>query len=310
MSKIYKRTDSSYWWYRHGTPPNRIRFSLKTKNKQEAESIQKEIDKHRTLDKFGIKHTLPVNLSSAISIYNDKVISTKGHSWGRKIRNQINSFKTYLSTDPMIDQVNPGMIEDYKNYLMSSQAPKTARDKIITLGNFFDYFILHGNIIHNPCKDIKLPTKKPLNPRKPVPIQDIKKAIDNAPRKVDYLFWSVLLYTQLRVVDAGSLTTEDIHTGVLQRKNRNPLPIFIPSVLQSEDLTMLAPTESKRDYSLKLYKEIMTQLGYQTDFHSIRHSVSTFLLTKGYKMEDIKIITGHSSTAIESYVHPGRKELV
>tara|TARA_Y100001938_G_C8098334_1_gene439702 strand:+ start:3868 stop:4467 length:600 start_codon:yes stop_codon:yes gene_type:complete len=193
---------------------------------------------------------------------------------------------------------------------MNSQAPKTARDKIITLANFFDYFKLHGNVVTNPCKDIKLPTKKPINPRKPVPIEIIKKAINNAPRKVDYLFWSVLLYTQLRVIDAGCLTDEDISTGVLQRKNRNPLPIYIPSHLQGEKLTLLAPTKSKQEWSKGLYQELMLQYGYKTDFHSIRHSVSTFLLGQGYKMEDIKIITGHSSTAVESYIHPGRKELV
>ena len=310
MSRIFKRPNSPYYWYQSGTEPHRTRLSLKTKNKKEAESLQRQLDRQKTFNKFGIPNTLPIYLTVALEIYNDKVLVAKSHSWSRKIRSQLNSFREYLNNDPHIDTISPGHIEDYKNNLLITQAPKTARDKVITLGKFFDYYRLQGNIINNPCDGIDLPTKRPVNPRKPVPIEKIKEAIDNAPRKVDYLFWSVLLYTQLRVIDAGSLTKEDLITGKLQRKNKNPIPIYIPDHLKDEDLTMLAHTDSKKDYSLKLNQEIMMQLGFKTDFHSIRHSVSTFLLSKNYSIEDIKIITGHSSTAVQSYVHPGRKELV
>ena len=310
MSRLYKRNNSPHWWYSSGTPPHRIRISLKTTNKKTAQEIAKELDKKYTFDKFGIPTTLSVNFVTGLSIYYDKVVSAKGESWSRKIKSQLNSFREYIG-DPELLSINGGMVEDYKNELLRSQAPKTTRDKITTLKNFFDYCILKGFMHTNPCTNIVLPTKKPVNPRKPVPISAIKEAINLADRKVDKLFWQVLLYTQLRVVDAGSLTKDDIKTGLVQRKNRNPLPLYIPKHLKKENLVMLCNTKTKQRTSLGKYKDIMYQLGYKTtDFHSIRHSVSTFLLSKNYSMEDIKIITGHSSTAVHSYVHPGRKELV
>ena len=137
MSRLYKRNNSPHWWYSSGTPPHRIRISLKTTNKKTAQEIAKELDKKYTFDKFGIPTTLSVNFVTGLSIYYDKVVSAKGESWSRKIKSQLNSFREYIG-DPELLSINGGMVEDYKNELLRSQAPKTTRDKITTLKNFFD----------------------------------------------------------------------------------------------------------------------------------------------------------------------------
>ena len=53
----------------------------------------------------------------------------------------------------------------------------------------------------------------------------------------------------------------------------------------------------------------MSKLGYQTDFHSIRDSVATYLAHSRYSEADVMRITGHSSTPVRGYIHNGEHEL-
>jgi len=69
------------------------------------------------------------------------------------------------------------------------------------------------------------------------------------------------------------------------------------------------PTELDQRKSLTRYQALMKEYGYETNFHAIRHFIATHLAQCGYKKDDIRMITGHSSKAVRGYIHNGEHEL-
>ena len=121
-----------------------------------------------------------------------------------------------------------------------------------------------------------------------------------------------MLYTNLRRVDAGTITLDQITQGVITNKTKTPIPILLPKEYRStpEKVVMIMPLEKDQRKSLARYQFLMKTRGYEiTDFHAILHSIATYLAQCGKSEEDVKRITGHSSTAVRGYIHNGEHEL-
>ena len=242
-----------------------------------------------------------------------KVFKRSTNSWYKK---QIRHMIFFLSWkgNVFVHRITTSDVISYKSMLLQKYANKTARDYLLTLNEFFDYCKIKAYLTTHPYDNTGksfYPSKKPTNPRRPVKIVDIKWAIKNADNETDKIFWSLMLYTNLRKVDAGTLTLNDIVQGVITNKGKVPIPILLPKEFRDtpEKAVMIMPLEKDQRKSLARYQVLMKTRGYVTDFHAIRHSVATYLAQCGYAEEDVKRITGHSSSAVRNYIHNGEHEL-
>ena len=86
-----------------------------------------------------------------------------------------------------------------------------------------------------------------------------------------------------------------------------PKPIPLPQHIldYGDKIYNIYPIASHIQHSRERYQEIMSSFGYDTDFHAIRHSVTTKFAKEGVSEADIKNITGHDSKAVSTYIHMG-----
>ena len=302
MSSLYRKPSGVYM-YSRGSGKARIRKSCETKDKRIARRRAKEFDELY----WNSKGVIRTKLSVLIEEYKATVEHLKD---ARANKRHVDNFFKWLKSDPDVDELRPSVFDDYKNYLLTElkNTPKTARNKLMVLSTMMDYaYHTKEYTNRNPVKGIKMPSKNATNPRRPVPIEDIKKAIAITNNRKDKIFWSLLLYTSLRVDDAGNLTPNQVKQGVVQVKNNIPKPIPLPDHILAfgDEIYNIYPNSNHYAKSRKRYQEIMKSFGYETDFHSIRHSVATHLAKSGMSEADIKNITGHDSKAVKTYIHMG-----
>ena len=329
MSVIKKRIQkgkfSKYYYYYSGKRDHTgIQKCLYVTRLEDAKRIQLELDLHYANIKLGLVSAVTdINLSDAINHW-DKIIQSKKHkdtnafkrsqnSWYKKQIRHVNYFETWAG-NILVRKITTSHVLDYKTHLLLKYASKTARDYLLTLNEFFEYCKIKSYLTKHPYDNTGksfYPSKKPTNPRRPVKIKDIKWAIKNADNETDKIFWSLMLYTNLRKVDAGTLTLNSIKQGVITNKTKTPIPILLPKEFRStpEKAVMVMPLEKDQRKSLARYQKLMKKRGYKTDFHAIRHSVATYLAQCGYSAADVMRITGHSSTAVRGYIHNGEHEL-
>jgi integrase len=299
MSSLYK--DKNTWHYSRGSGKSRIRKSLQTSSKKEAKRRQKILDEHY----WNAKGIVTVKLSQLIKEYKETVKLLKD---SRANKRHVDNFYEWLKYDPNVDELKPSVFDDYKNYLLMDleNTSKTARNKLMVLSAMMNY-ALHTKEYteRNPLKGIRMPSKNATKPRRPIPVDDIKKAIAITNNEKDKIFWSLLLYTGLRVYDAGCLTENQVKQGVIQQKSGIPKPIPLPQKILAygDKIYNIYPNSNHIARSRKRYQEIMSTFGYETDFHAIRHSVTTKLAKEGISESDIKNITGHDSKAVKTYIH-------
>ena len=325
MSVVRKLNSSKYYYYCSGRPSQGgIRKCLFVPRLEDAKRLQLELDIHQAKVRNGLAVVLvETNLSTAkenwIKIIeskkekDDKVFKRSRHSWYKKQVGHINKFQIFKG-DPLVHTITTADIIEYKTWLLNQYANKTSRDYLLTLKEFFDWCKIKAYLTMHPYDNTGksfFPSKKPTNPRRPVKIKDIKWAIKNAEKEVDKIFWSIMLYTNLRKQDAGTLTLNFIKQGVITNKTKTPIPILLPKEYrdQPDKAVMVMPLEKDQRKSLARYQILMKKKGYETDFHAIRHSVATHLAYCGYGEADVKRITGHSSTAVRNYIHTGKHEL-
>tara|TARA_E500000305_G_scaffold16163_1_gene11942 strand:+ start:1544 stop:2494 length:951 start_codon:yes stop_codon:yes gene_type:complete len=305
MYGLYQKPSGVYY-YSKGSGKNRIRKSCQTKEKRIAKKRAKEFDELY----WNSKGVIRTKLSVLIKEYKATVEHLKD---ARANKRHVDNFFKWLKSDPDIDELRPSVFDDYKNYLLTElkpkvNTPKTARNKLMVLNTMMDYaYHTKEYINRNPVKGIKMPSKNATNPRRPVPIEDIKKAIAVTNNRKDKILWSLLLYTSLRVNQASNLTPNQVKQGIIQAKSNIPKPIPLPDHILAfgDEIYNIYPNSNYYGDSRKRYQKIMKSFGYDTDFHSIRHSVTTHLAKSGMSEADIKNITGHDSKAVKTYIHMG-----
>lgn len=324
MSVVRKLNGSKYYYYCLGRNGTGIRKCLFVTRLEDAKRLQLELDIHQAKVRNGLAVVLvEIHLSDAVDNW-IKIIESKkekdvesfkrsAHSWYKKQLGHIQKFKIFKG-DPLVHTITTADIIEYKTWLLNQYANKTSRDYLLTLKEFFDWCKIKAYLGMHPYDNTGksfFPSKKPTNPRRPVKIKDIKWAINNSENETDKIFWSLMLYTNLRKQDAGSLTLNYIKQGVITNKTKTPIPILLPKEYRDkpEKAVMVMPLEKDQRKSLARYQFLMKKKGYQTDFHSIRHSVATYLAQCGYAQEDVKRICGWSSNAVENYIHTGSHEL-
>lgn len=306
MPSLYKQ-DGIYRWAK-GSGKARIVKSCQTKSKRVALKRAKEFDDLY----WNSSGVVNAKLSQLITEYKNTIRVLKD---SRANKRHVSNFFEWLNKDPYVYDLKPNIFDDYKNYLLMDlkpkpNTPKTARNKLMVLSAMMNYAVYTKEYTdRNPLKGIKMPSKNATKPRRPIPLEDIKKAIAITNNRKDRIFWSLLLYTSLRVENASRLTPNQVKQGVIQAKNLIPKPIPLPEHILAfgDEIYNIYPDRHHNGIgrSRGRYQEIMKSFGYETDFHAIRHSVTTHLAKSGMSESDIKNITGHDSKAVKTYIHMG-----
>lgn len=283
---LFKR--KNVWYFE-----NKItkRVSLKTKDKATAIKIAKELEDRYTKYKLGIINLEQATVRKLSSPYTIQDVYTK---WIKtEISSKTNTNYYTSKFKPFLKQYGNHAIEmftyeqacDYKNnYLFTIYTNKTVHNHLSVIKMMLEWAKNARYIQSNPM-DVRgfLPSTKATKPRKAIPVEHVMQAIKYANRQ-DEIYWTILLHTGLRRKDAGTLQPDDIVRGMFQEKSGQYRQIPMTNKLKSygNDIYNIMPTNTERVNSLKRFQAfIKDRYGYETDFHSIRHTTFTLLVNAG-----------------------------
>ena len=341
MSKIIKRCD--YWNYSSGSRATRIRLSLKTGNKKIAESRQGKLDLMLSYGTHGMKHQMAANkyldhiidnflvsgdtelivngfnklsLANVADEYGELCHDTKSSSWSKRIGQHLHRIVDYYGDILLVDLKPQDINRMIKKRTMSGFAPSTINDEIAILNSLYKYSVGCQYIMYNPVDTpaIMRPKNVWVNPRI-APTHEIMHKIFSAGEKEglyeDVIYWKLICYTGLRPGDAGNLTKDKIiNEGTVQKKTGFRAALFMHhEVLQYGDAIYNLKPEDKphRETSRRRLQRIAKALGWpeRIDLHCLRHYFATRMSELGLSAEDLKILTGHtSSKMVTNYSHP------
>ena len=308
---LTKRKNGVYYFH-YGTGKSRIRKSLKTTNRRVAEKLYVTMHTEVLLKEKGI----PISSLNVQELFNEyyklEILPKKKKPWADRVNIAINHFIDDYGEKQII-KIRLIDINKFITKRLLIVAGTTVKKELSILNNMFEY------AYHN--------TYIPKNPTRTASVGDVKsKEGENIPNDVwvelmrlnvpnkDKIFWNILYYTGLRAVDAGTLKKEDIKNGVIkQQKTDRNVGIYLHPKLQEygDNIYEIYPEKKNRDTSRALLQNKLASLGYplkKWNLHSLRHSFTTNLQELGLGLEDIKNLTGHSTSKMASkYAHGGLK---
>ena len=311
ISKITKR--NGVWHYYRSVNGKRFRKSLGTSNKQSAILRQRKLDADIDAGLDGTKKYL---LADVADEYFNAMKAVKSQTYSKRLKIHFNQIKSHLG-DINIDDIRPSHINQFINdRLASGAAKKTVRCDVSELRRLFLYAIGERMTGWNPVDvpTVARPKNEVETPRIVVPHNIMVQIFEQALKlglKHDVMYWKIIYYTGLRPADAGTLTPDKIqYEGTTQKKTGFPVALFMhPEIEQyGNDIYNAAETEwNHRRESRKNLKMCAEAVGWDNniDLHTLRHCFATRLQELGLSAEDIKIMTGHStSQMVANYSHP------
>jgi integrase len=206
-----------------------------------------------------------------------------------------------------------GEAEEYKLILSEEiinktgavRAPKTIYHYLSEVKQMLGWAVNMRYLENNPMATKGfMPSTKAKNPRKPIPLSWIEDAIESTLNFKDKVYWTVLLHTGCRTTDAGSLTPENVETGIFQEKSGEYRKLMItPALLRFGDAIYNIYNESEIKESRKRFQEYISDKhnGYYVDFHSIRHTTISYLVNNGFDERQVGRILGTKSS-VGAYV--------
>ena len=246
------------------------------------------------------------------------VSSKKSKNWLDKERQNNNIFIKFLEAS------NINLISDIKVTTINAfvqakeaegKAPNTITNYLKPVKQLLDYAVSVEYLETNPVgKHIKPGTEVR---RKFVYINDdiLDKVIDNANFTGDKIYWTFLRYTGLNPVDVSSLTPEAIKDDnggqyIDTKRTKSNVDVRIPLHPKVEALLkehgndvfgVYKETKKLRDLSTERFKRAVYKASkgkIETTLGSLRHTFATNLYNQGYSLDEIKLITGHTTTKI------------
>ena len=308
MGKIFKYKHSPNWYYTSGDGKVRIRRSTGTANKKHAEMLQRKWDEELFLRKHGFS-SKGITLEKLALKYLIIIESRKSKGWAKRIKASMNNF-TSAHKGYNVKDFTPDVIDQYITLrLKNNTAPKTIKEDIAIVSNFFKYAIQQGNLLKNPCDDIILPKIVKVRPNKAMTKEEVRSVIKHTTNETDRLLLIILYYTGLRVGDAVTLDKSMIKNGCIERiqtKTGNKVIIPLHDDLKSLPIYKVTSYGAIARIRTRLKKVSMNNKAIVpwANLHSFRHTFATHLEENGASRYDVKTLLGHRTNEITSnYIH-------
>ena len=325
MSTLYKREDSTFWWWSSSYKGKRLRISTGMRQKTLAQRIQSEWD--MKLFKGNLSFTKSLNsMSGDIDAFMDEYLRLRA----RISENTANTahavtrkFRAYLKTIGVrsISGINTKILDGYVDYL--DCAPKTKHNHMMELKVMLGKAIGDGLLGTNPVVNVTLPKIIKEDRHRLLEHEDLVIIFNSAGSWK--LYFEFLYRTGLRAGDVAMLTHGNIDhrksTIVsLVRKSRRIHEVPLAKVLldeigsgrKDEPLfpTLFADTGRKLTDNLAKPRHFMQALlkaegRPKATLHSFRTTFNNTLRDLGLSMEDRQVLLTHSSSeTTKIYTHP------
>ena len=306
--KIFKRSDSGFYWLTYYEGKKRIRISLKTTRKAEAQERAEAIRKHQWLVEQGlvIEKNVTYTLFDLAEDYETNVIDENEKSKGSKETDKrwVNRFVDHIGGHIALDKIAEAECNNFVSHWKTKVEDTTLHKGGQILRQMFNYASRPPyNAKYNPfewaqgVKQLSKKGKKQL----PCPWDLVIKAIDDTTNKKDKMFWTLLAYTGMTYIDAKDVQLSDFKRGYFQRsKTSVRFMIWLhPEIKKYGDAIFgLYQNRSTYDDSARRFK---AKTGFQ--LKSVRKTFASTLLTQFESAEDAIAYTGHTNikTLVDHY---------
>jgi integrase len=170
-------------------------------------------------------------------------------------------------------------------------------------------------LVNNPVLSAHKPGTKVLKEFIYISDEILDQVIDGSDSLLDRIYWTILRYTGLNPVDVSSLTSEAIlgdNGGryIDGKRTKSKVSVRIPLHSKIEALIeehgvqcfgVYKKSKNLRDGSTKRFKKavyVASDGKIETSLGSLRHTFATNLFNQGYSLDEIKLITGHTTTKL------------
>jgi len=322
MGTIFKREGKGNWYYEHkGAIKKR---SLGTQNLQHAKRFALTLDfkvaqlKNGEIKPEDIREKERTDITFK-QLYKDyqrlvikpKINAVKPKKRGRKAtyyRIKLDHFIKHWG-NKFVRNFDFAEAEEYKSILSGEIVPhtgkvrtqKTIHNYLAEVKQMIGWAVNMKHLDDNPMTVIGfMPSTRATAPRKPLPLDWVEDAIENAKVFTDKVYWTILLHTGCRATDGGSLTPEVIETGIFQEKSGQYRKLMMtPDLINYGDMiyNICQGKEDQRKSRERFQKHISdNHNGYHTDLHSIRHTTVTYLINNGFDERQVGKILGTESS--------------
>ena len=327
MSKLYRRSDSSYYWWTAYYNGRRLRQSTKLTTKSSAKLIQLKWDMcllEGDTSFYKIKDHLDNQVDQYFKDYLSFLKHRKSDNTIAIAKGVLNKFFTFLS-DLNITELKDITTLVLNQYIDNMDAaPKTKKNHIGVLSLMFKQAQINGFLKSNPTEHVTLPKIVKTERHRLLDNEDLDIIFKYSDKW--YLYYKFLLFTGLRAGDVAMLRYEDIDlsqgsiTTLIRKSDRtHQIPLSNTLIDDIKDkMVFNSPifpslyTENNRKRNdnlarprLHMQKALRQHNRPKATLHSFRVTFNCILRDKGLNIEDRRQLLAHSSSeTTRIYTHP------
>ncbi len=330
MSSLYKRKDSSYYWWETIYKGRKLQESTKMTRKDFAKKVADHWDLKLMMDDTSFLPSYSksqIDIAGFINDYLKFIETRKSENVTLTTTGVLRKFESFLQSKGIqqLDEITVKVMDDYIDWL--ENAPKTKKNYLNIVSLMFKQAIKENVLKSNPTDLASLPKIKP-NPDKHRMLEsiDLKVIFETAGQWFDY--YQFLLHTGLRAGDVAMLTYGDIDrqkkaiTCLIRKSDRmHEIPLADHLIIglqhgKSEDpIFQKLYTKNKKQLNNKLAaprKHMQSMLKIngrpKATLHSFRTTFNNILRDLGLNMDDRQKLLAHSSSeTTKIYTHPNFK---
>ena len=326
MSKLYRRSDSSYYWWTAYYNGRSLRQSTKLTTKSSAKLIQLKWDMcllEGDTSFYKIKDHLDNQVDQYFKDYLSFLKHRKSDNTIAIAKGVLNKFFTFLS-DLNITELKDITTLVLNQYIDNMDAaPKTKKNHIGVLSLMFKQAQINGFLKSNPTENVTLPKIVKTERHRLLDNEDLDIIFKYSDKW--YLYYKFLLFTGLRAGDVAMLRYCDIDmdkkviTTLVRKSDRiHGIPLAKPLIDEIDNNISLSPifpeiysdNNRKRNDNLAKPRKHMLKILRQhnlekADLHSFRVTFNCILRDKGLSIDDRRQLLAHSSSeTTRIYTHP------
>jgi integrase len=242
----------------------------------------------------------------------------KSDHWIKREISDNRTFIEFLESKgiSLITDIKVSTINDFiKSKKDEGKAPNTITNYLKPVSQCIQHAVNNEYLVNNPVLSAHKPGTKVLKEFIYISDEILDQVIDGSDSLLDRIYWTILRYTGLNPVDVSSLTSEAIlgdNGGryIDGKRTKSKVSVRIPLHSKIEALIeehgvqcfgVYKKSKNLRDGSTKRFKKavyVASDGKIETSLGSLRHTFATNLFNQGYSLDEIKLITGHTTTKL------------